>query len=90
MSAQHQRLLPLCPEFLIELLSLTNSWEAGVAKMQEYQNSANQLGWLIDSVNRRVAVYRLGQTVEILQPPETLSSNDLFPGFALNLQIIWI
>lgn len=86
---QRKRFLPLCPDFLVELLSPSDIWEAGEAKMQEYQDNGNRLGWLIDPESRRVAIYRLGQAVEVLEAPENLSGEDVLPGFVLNLQTIW-
>ncbi|MBD2057946.1 Uma2 family endonuclease [Oculatella sp. FACHB-28] len=88
-SAQRKRFLPLCPDFLVELLSPSDSWEAGEAKMQEYQDNGDRLGWLIDPESRKVAIYRLGQAVEILESPDALSGEDVLPGFVLNLQTIW-
>jgi Uma2 family endonuclease len=88
-SEQRKRFLPLCPDFLIELLSPTDTWEAGEAKMREYQDNGNTLGWLIDPATRRVAVYRLGQPVEVLESPTSLTGEDLLPGFVLDLQRIW-
>lgn len=86
---QRKRFLPLCPNFLIELLSPTDTWEAGEAKMREYQENGNCLGWLIDPATRRVAIYRLGQSVEILEAPISLSGEDILLGFVLDLQRIW-
>jgi Uma2 family endonuclease len=87
--AQRKRFLPLCPDFLVELLSPSDSWEAGEAKMQEYQDNGNRLGWLIDPESRKVAIYRLGQAVEVFESPESLSGEDVLPGFVLNLQTLW-
>ena len=87
--AQRQRFLPLCPDFLIELLSPTDTWEAGSAKLQEYQANGNRLGWLIDPKSLRVAIYRQGQPIEVLQSPITLSGEDVLPGFVLDLSRLW-
>jgi Uma2 family endonuclease len=87
--AQRKQFLPLCPDFLVELLSPSDSWEAGEVKMQEYQDNGNRLGWLIDPETRKVAIYRLGQAVEILESPVSLSGEDVLPGFVLNLQTLW-
>ena len=86
---QRKKFLPLCPDFAIELLSPTDSWIKGLAKMQEYQDNGCRLGWLIDPEGKRVAIYRLGQPVEILQSPSTLSGEDVLIGFVLNLEHIW-
>lgn len=87
--AQRKRFLPLCPDFLVELLSPTDTWEAGEAKMREYQSNGNRLGWLIDPANRRVAVYRQGRSVEVLDAPAALSGENVLPGFVLQMQIFW-
>jgi Uma2 family endonuclease len=58
--------------------------------MQEYQDNGCRLGWLIDPQRRRVAIYRLGQAVEILEAPTSLSGEDVLLGFVLNLENIWL
>lgn len=87
--SQRKKFLPLCPDFAIELLSPNDSWIGGLSKMQEYQDNGCRLGWLIDPESKRVAIYRLGQAVEILEAPATLSGEDVLLGFVLNLENIW-
>ncbi len=86
---QRKKFLPLCPDFAIELLSPTDSWIKGKIKMQEYMDNGCRLGWLIDPENKRVAIYRIGQSVEILEAPSSLSGEDVLQGFILNLENIW-
>jgi Uma2 family endonuclease len=57
-------------------------------KMQEYMENGTRLGWLIDPKNKRVEIYRAGRDVEIIQNPETLSGEDVLPGFVLDLKDI--
>jgi Uma2 family endonuclease len=87
--AERQGFLPLCPDFALELLSPSDSWKQGQLKMEEYVQNGCRLGWLIDSKNKRVAVYRQGQPVEVIASPTTLSGEDVLPGFTLNIQAIW-
>ena len=87
--SQRKKFLPLCPDFAIDLLSPTDSWIKGLAKMQEYQDNGCRLGWLIDPESKRVAIYRLGQPIEILEAPTSLSGEDVLLGFVLNLENIW-
>lgn len=84
-----QKFLPLCPDFLIELLSPSDTWEAGTTKMQEYQENGNRLGWLLDPAVRRAAIYRIGQPVEVIESAIQLDGEAVLPGFVLNLQTIW-
>jgi Uma2 family endonuclease len=83
--SQRKGFLPLCPEFLIELLSPSDSWKQGQAKMEEYMDNGCLLGWLIKPKYKRVAIYRQGQPVEILDNPKTLSGEDILPNFVLEI-----
>ncbi len=85
---QQRKFPPIAPDFVLELLSPTDSLEKTQTKMQEYSNSGVRLGWLIDRDNRHIEIYRIGQPVEVLEPEE-LSGEDVLPGFVLNLELVW-
>jgi Uma2 family endonuclease len=87
---QKDSFLPLAPDFVVELRSKTDLLKTVQAKMQEYMDNGVQLGWLIDPMNRQVEIYRLGQEVEVLESPTSLSGEDVLPGFSLNLSSLWI
>ncbi|MBF2019816.1 MAG: Uma2 family endonuclease [Hydrococcus sp. C42_A2020_068] len=80
---------PLCPDFAIELRSKTDNMEPLRQKMQEYLDNGLRLGWLIDTKNRKVKVYRQDRPVEVLENPISLSGEDVLPGFSLDLQGGW-
>lgn len=86
---QQEKFLPLCPEFVVELLSPSDHLPTVREKMQEYIANGAQLGWLIDPTDRHVEVYRRGVAVERLDNPATLSGEPLLPGFVLELAEIW-
>jgi Uma2 family endonuclease len=77
---------PLCPDFVMELRSRTDSLKGLQEKMQEYLASGLRLGWLLDPHNQRVEIYRRGRDVEVLQSPATLSGEDVLPGFVLKVK----
>ncbi len=87
---QQDGYVPLCPDFVVELRSPTDSLEELQAKMREYMDNGARLGWLINPQARQVEIYRQGQQVEILSDPTTLSGEDVLPGFTLNLQRIFV
>jgi len=87
---QQDGYVPLCPDFVVELRSPTDSLEDLQMKMQEYMDNGARLGWLINPQDRQVEIYRQGQPVEVLQAPLTLSGEDVLPGFVLNLQRIFV
>ena len=80
---------PIAPDFVLELMSPTDSLKETQAKMEEYMENGVKLGWLIDPKTRRVEIYRQGQPVEVLESPTELSGEDVLPGFVLNMQIFW-
>lgn len=82
---QRDGYVPLCPDFVVELRSPTDSLENLRAKMLEYMNNGARLGWLINPQDRQVEIYRLGQQAEVLQDPATLFGEDVLPGFVLDL-----
>ncbi|MEG3894315.1 MULTISPECIES: Uma2 family endonuclease [unclassified Microcoleus] len=86
---QREKFIPLCPDFVIELVSPTDSLKKTQEKMQEYIENGCRLGWLINRKKPEVEIYRPGRDVEILPSPQTISGEDVLPGFVLNLQKIW-
>ncbi|WP_377475698.1 MAG: Uma2 family endonuclease [Microcoleus anatoxicus] len=86
---EKQKFPPIAPDFVLELMSPTDSLKETQDKMQEYMNNRVKLGWLINRKTRIVEIYRQGQAVEILESLAELSGEDVLPGFVLNLQLVW-
>ena len=80
---------PLCPDFVLELRSKHDSLESLQQKMQEYQENGAKLGWLIDRTRKKVEIYRPKKSVEVQNSPNSLSGEDILPGFTLDLSEIW-
>ena len=86
---QKTKFAPLCPDFVVELLSPSDSLKDTQEKMKEYRDNGACLGWLINRKSRQVEIYRQGQDVEVVENPVTLSGEDVLPGFLLYLASIW-
>ncbi|WP_442946880.1 Uma2 family endonuclease [Nostoc sp. CMAA1605] len=86
---QQETFAPICPDFVLELRSKSDSIEKLRTKMREYINNGARLGWLIDCKHQRVEIYRPGQAVETLNHPVSLSGEDVLPGFVLDLTEVW-
>jgi len=86
---QRKRFPPICPDFIIELRSETDSIKELQEKMKEYLDNGMRLGWLIDPKTQNVEIYRPGLAVEVLSSPKTLSGEDVLPGFVLDLKPIF-
>jgi Uma2 family endonuclease len=81
--------LPLCPDFAVELMSRSDSWVQTQAKMVEYMESGCRLSWLLDPKGKRAAIYRIGKPPELLTAPDSLSGEDVLPGFVLEARFLW-
>jgi Uma2 family endonuclease len=86
---QKLKFLPLCPDFVIELLSPTDALAVTQAKMSEYIENGAQLGWLIDPEVRKIHVYRSRQAVVVLENTAEIAADPELPGFVLDLREIW-
>jgi Uma2 family endonuclease len=86
---QKEKFPPICPDFVIELMSPSDTLATVRAKMQEYMDNGARLGWLLNRKDRQAEVYRPDRAVEVLQSPGSLSGEMVLPGFVLNLDMIW-
>ncbi|MBD2596193.1 Uma2 family endonuclease [Nostoc spongiaeforme FACHB-130] len=86
---QRERFIPLCPDFVIEIMSPSDSLAKIQAKMTEYMANGCQLGWLFNRKQQEVEIYRPGREVEVLKSPQVLSGENVLSGFVINLQKIW-
>lgn len=80
---------PLAPDFVLELMSPSDSLETTQAKMQEYLANGVQLGWLINRQQRQVEIYRPQQPVEVIEDPVELFGEEVLPGFVLKTNVLW-
>ena len=86
---QREPIVPLCPDFAIELLSADDHWETLQQKMQDYQEQGTRLGWLIDPIVKKIEIYHSGQGMKKIQSPDFLSGENVLPGFVLDMKSIF-
>lgn len=86
---QMKKFLPVCPFFLVELISPSDSLKKTMEKMDEYMANGCKLGWMIVPEKKQVHIYRPGQPVEVLDNPQTVSGDPELPGFVLDLGPVW-
>jgi Uma2 family endonuclease len=81
--------IPVVPDFVIELRSVTDNLKPLQEKMLEYQRLGVKLGLLINPQNQQVEIYRLDREPEVLESPLEIDCNPVMSGFVLSLQKIW-
>lgn len=83
------RFLPLCPDFVIEVRSVSDRLKDQIAKMDEYIANGARLAWLVDPLERRVHIYRPGHPAIVVDQPDSVSADPELPGFSLDLGPVW-
>lgn len=86
---QRQGFLPLCPDFVLELRSPSDSLAVLHEKMLEYIASGAALAWLLDAATRQVYLYQPREPVRQRDTPDTVSGDPVLPGFTLDLRAVW-
>ena len=80
---------PICPDFVIELRSKSDTVASLQKKMAEYLANGTILGWLIDRQNCQVYLYRPDQETVILHDPKVVIGDPELSGFELVMAKIW-
>ncbi len=86
---QRREFAPICPDFVVELVSESDRLPDARKKMREYLEQGVRLGWVIDPIRKVAEIYRPGREVEIVKGPMTLSGEDVLIGFELDLKPIF-
>ena len=86
---QRRKFAPIDPDFVIELMSPTDNLDDLQKKMSEYLDCGGKLGWLINTDDKQVEIYRRGNPKEMLENPLNLSGEDLLPGLVVDLSEIF-
>ncbi len=86
---QRRGFMPLCPDFVIELRSPSDSLADLQGKMREYIENGAKLGWLLDTERKRAYIYRPDEVVQEVENPVVLSAAPVLADFALDLREVW-
>jgi len=86
---QRRQFAPICPDFVLELVSPSDDLATVQAKMQEYLENGCRLAWLVNPETRSVTIYRPNVAPEIVTFDVVLSGEDVLPGFTVDLRHIF-
>jgi Uma2 family endonuclease len=87
---QKRKFPPVCPEFVIEVLSPNDRVQRVQQKMAEWMRAGVDLAWLIDGDARTIDIYRAGQQgAETRTGILSLAGEGPVAGFELDLTEIW-
>ena len=78
----------VCPDFVIELLSASDSLQETQQKMEDWVANGASLGWLIQPAKRRVFVYSPTET-PVIVTGDSIQGSGPVEGFTLDLAEVW-
>lgn len=74
----------LVPHFVIEVLSVSNTYTEMSRKRREYFQAGVQLLWMVDPRERSIAVYRSINKVEMVAEGSPLDGGSVLPGWRVD------
>ncbi|RZJ60123.1 MAG: Uma2 family endonuclease [Hymenobacter sp.] len=86
---QRSKFPPLAPAFVVELLSASDSADYMTQKMHEYITNGCHLAWLLNPKAETARIFRADGSVSVVKSfAETLSGEDVLPGFSFALSLL--
>ena len=73
---------PIPPDLAIEVLSPTDAQSRVVDKAFAYLDAGTRLVWVIEPRSKTVTIYRSESDIVLLTREDTLTGEDVVPGFA--------
>lgn len=80
-----ERFAHICPDFVIEVKSKSDTLKAQKEKMQEWIENGCKLGWLIDLEHKTAYIYKPGRETIQQTFEEHLRGEEVLPGFVMEL-----
>ena len=86
---EKKKFAPLCPDFMVELMSESDDLKESQEKMSEWMENGCQLGWLINPEKEEVYIYCPKQKPELITDfDKKLAGEKILPGFELDLGLL--
>ncbi len=86
---ERKRIPHLCPEFIMELISETDTLAKSKKKMKRWMENGVELGWLLEPEKERVWVYRQGAVEPEVVSGTFIDGSGCIEGFRLDLEKVW-
>jgi Uma2 family endonuclease len=77
------------PDLVAEVVSPTDTYGEVAQKVQDWLDFGVRMVWVVDPATRTVAVHRGGGTFRIYGEEDTLSGEDVLPGFVCKVSEIF-
>ncbi|ANV84357.1 hypothetical protein AWQ21_08160 [Picosynechococcus sp. PCC 7003] len=82
---QREKFIPLCPDFVIELVSPSDAVQKTRDKMAEYQDNGCSFGILVNRKEKQAEIYTPNCKTQVLSLPRKISGVNLLKDLVLDL-----
>jgi Uma2 family endonuclease len=87
--SQQEQFPPICPDFVVELVSPSDQAAHVEAKMQTWLENGCRLAWAVAPAERVTGVYRKDRAPEKISFSNPLHGGEVLPGFTLTISEIF-
>ncbi|WP_273216318.1 Uma2 family endonuclease [Runella zeae] len=88
-SELRKKFAPICPDFVIEVISESDTWDEHIRKMQEWLVNGCKLGWLIDPSQKTCMIFRVDDTNPSKMPFGIINGGDVLEGLEIDLRTVF-
>jgi Uma2 family endonuclease len=81
--------IPFAPDLAVEVISANDDWKLIVAKAKAYITAGTKVVWVVDPYSQSVMVCRQVNYFVTMHPEDTLTGDDILPGFSLPIKDIF-
>lgn len=86
---EQERFPPIAPDFVVELMSASDTLKKAQEKMHEYIENGVQMAWLIQPSSQTVFIYRADGTIsKVIDFDNKLSGETVLPEFEFSLKLL--
>ena len=86
---EQERFPPIAPDFVVELMSASDTLKKAQEKMHEYIENGVQLAWLVQPSSQTVFIYRADGTIsKVIDFNNKLSGENVLPEFEFSLKLL--
>lgn len=75
----------LVPDFVVEVLSVSNTRGEMARKRREYFQAGVRLVWMVDPQTRTVVIFKDAESFHVATEEETIDGRDVLPGWQVDL-----
>ncbi len=86
----HEGFVPGAPDLAVEIISPSERDADVQEKVMDYLTHGARLVWVVRPHQHTVTVYRADGTARVLRETDTLEGEDVIPGFALPVKVLFV